>query len=111
MTHGSGVIRATDRPRLGREHPLPDIQRLVDAGNGSRSMAIWRNWLAPGDRIPAHRHTFEEVLVVTKKLVVRERVVVRKETVIDEYTLQTELRREHVSVDADDQIEVDDRRT
>jgi stress response protein YsnF len=54
---------------------------------------------------------FEEVLVVTKKLVVRERVVVRKETVIDEYTLQTELRREHVSVDADDDIEVEDRRT
>lgn len=44
---------------------------------------------------------FEEVLVVTKKLVVRERVVVRKHTVIDEHTLQTELRREHVTVDGD----------
>jgi uncharacterized protein (TIGR02271 family) len=54
---------------------------------------------------------FEEVLVVTKKLVVRERVVVRKETVVDEYTLQTELRREHVSVDADEGVELDDRRT
>ena len=47
---------------------------------------------------------FEEVLVVTKKLVVRERVIVRKETVVDEYTLQTELRREHVTVDADDGV-------
>lgn len=64
MTDGSGVIRATDRPRLRRGQPLPDIQRLVDAGNGATSMAIWRNWLVPGDRIPAHRHTFEEVLVV-----------------------------------------------
>jgi uncharacterized protein (TIGR02271 family) len=47
---------------------------------------------------------FEEVLVVTKKLVVRERVVVRKTTVVDEHTLRTELRREHVSVDADDAV-------
>lgn len=55
---------------------------------------------------------FEEVLVVTKRLVVRERVIVRKHTVVDEYKLQTELRREHVSVDADDSIDVvDDRRT
>ena len=44
---------------------------------------------------------FEEVLVVTKRLVVRERVIVRKRTVIDEYTLQTELRRERVTVEGD----------
>jgi uncharacterized protein (TIGR02271 family) len=44
---------------------------------------------------------FEEVLVVTKRLVVRERVIVRKKTVVDEYTLQTELQREHVTVDGD----------
>lgn len=44
---------------------------------------------------------FEEVLVVTKRLVVRERVIVRKRTVIDEYTLQTELQREHVTVEGD----------
>jgi uncharacterized protein (TIGR02271 family) len=50
---------------------------------------------------------FEEVLVVTKKLVVRERVIVRKHTVVDEHVLQTELRREHVTVDADDGIEID----
>ena len=42
---------------------------------------------------------FEEVLVVTKRLVVRERVIVRKRTTIDEHRLQTELRREHVSVE------------
>ena len=47
---------------------------------------------------------FEEVLVVTKKLVVRERVVVRKRTVVDEHTLQTELRREHVTVDAEGDV-------
>jgi uncharacterized protein (TIGR02271 family) len=49
---------------------------------------------------------FEEVLVVTKRLVVRERVIVRKHTVIDEYKLQTELRREHVSVDAEGDVEL-----
>jgi uncharacterized protein (TIGR02271 family) len=53
---------------------------------------------------------FEEVLVVTKKLVVRERVIVRKHTVVDEHTLQTELRREHVSVDADDSVDLTDNR-
>ena len=54
---------------------------------------------------------FEEVLVVTKRLVVRERVIVRKHTVVDEYKLQTELRREHISVDADDSIDLVDNRT
>lgn len=54
---------------------------------------------------------FEEVLVVTKRLVVRERVIVRKHTVVDEYKLQTELRREHISVDADDSIDLVDNRS
>jgi len=53
---------------------------------------------------------FEEVLVVTKRLVVRERVIVRKHTVVDEYKLQTELRREHISVDADDSVDLVDNR-
>ena len=51
---------------------------------------------------------FEEVLVVTKKLVVRERVIVRKRTVIDEHTLQTELRREHVTVETDGDVDLAD---
>ncbi len=53
---------------------------------------------------------FEEVLVVTKRLVVRERVIVRKHTVVDEHQLQTELRREHVTIDADDSVDVTDAR-
>ena len=53
---------------------------------------------------------FEEVLVVTKRLVVRERVIVRKHTVVDEHKLQTELRREHVTIDADDSVDVTDTR-
>ena len=47
---------------------------------------------------------FEEVLVVTKRLVVRERVIVRKKTVVDEYTFQTDLQREHVSVEGDIEV-------
>jgi len=53
---------------------------------------------------------FEEVLVVTKRLVVRERVIVRKTTVVDEYRLQTDLRREHVTIKTDGDIDVEDRR-
>ena len=49
---------------------------------------------------------FEEVLVVTKKLVVRERVIVRKRTVVDEHTLQTELRREHVTLDTEGDVDL-----
>lgn len=51
---------------------------------------------------------FEEVLVVTKRLVVRERMIVRKRTVVDEYKLQTELRRQNVTVDVDDSVVVQD---
>lgn len=53
---------------------------------------------------------FEEVLVVTKNLVVRERVIVREQTVVDEYVLHTALRREHVEIDVDDGVDLDDRR-
>lgn len=49
---------------------------------------------------------FEEVLVVTKRLVVRERVIVRKRTTIDEHRLQTELRREHVTAEAEGDIDL-----
>lgn len=51
---------------------------------------------------------FEEVLVVTKRLVVRERVIVRKRTVIDEHRLQTELRREHVTVETEGDVDLDE---
>ena len=54
---------------------------------------------------------FEEVLVVTKKLVVRERVIVRKHTVVDEHVIETELRREHVTVDSEGDARVEDRTT
>lgn len=48
----------------------------------------------------------EEVLVVTKEVRVRERVVVRKSTVVDEHVVRTELRREHVAVEAEGDVEV-----
>jgi uncharacterized protein (TIGR02271 family) len=45
---------------------------------------------------------FEEELVVTKRTVLRERVIIRKETVTEWETVEAELRREHVTFDADD---------
>jgi uncharacterized protein (TIGR02271 family) len=45
---------------------------------------------------------FEEELVVTKRTILRERIIVRKETVTDWETVEAELRREHISFDADD---------
>lgn len=45
---------------------------------------------------------FEEELVVTKRTVLRERIVIRKETVTEWETVEAELRRETLRVDADD---------
>jgi uncharacterized protein (TIGR02271 family) len=45
---------------------------------------------------------FEEELVVTKRTVLRERVIIRKDTVTDWETVEAELRREHIRLDADD---------
>lgn len=63
-SHPARIVRGADRDRISRVPPLPDIQHLVDASTGARSLAIWRNWLASGQRIPAHRHEMEEVLVL-----------------------------------------------
>ncbi|NPC97238.1 DUF2382 domain-containing protein [Nocardioides sp. zg-DK7169] len=52
---------------------------------------------------------FEEILEITKRRVVRERVIVRKQTVVEEETVEVELRREHVTVEADDGVEVEHR--
>jgi uncharacterized protein (TIGR02271 family) len=48
---------------------------------------------------------FEEELVVTKRLFVRERVVVRKTTTTERRRVETELRRERVEVDLDEEAE------
>lgn len=84
------VEHADDSERVPAEEG--DTGEVIELPDGSVSIPV-----------------FEEVLVVTKKLVVRERVVVRKHTTVDEHVLRTELRREHVSVETDGDVEVEER--
>ena len=51
---------------------------------------------------------FAEELVIEKRLVVRERVIVRKRTEVEHRTVEAELRRERVEVEADDGLTVHD---
>ncbi len=51
---------------------------------------------------------YEEELVVTKRTILRERVIVRKEIAGRTQRVEAELRREHVEIDADDDVEVID---
>ncbi len=44
---------------------------------------------------------FEEEITVTKRLIVRERIVIRKTHVTEEVTVEAELRRERVEIEAD----------
>ena len=52
---------------------------------------------------------FEEEVVVTKRLVLRERVIIRKRTEIEQYTVETERRRERVEIKADPNVKVEHR--
>jgi uncharacterized protein (TIGR02271 family) len=53
---------------------------------------------------------YEEELVVTKRTVLKERVLVRKRTVAERVTIEDELRRERVEVEADDGVGLVDER-
>lgn len=48
----------------------------------------------------------EEQLVVTKRTVVRERIIIRKSTVTEEERIEADLRREHLEIEADGEVEV-----
>ena len=50
----------------------------------------------------------EEQLVITKQTVVRERLLVRKRWVTEPQRVQAELRRERVTIEADEGIEVEE---
>ena len=49
---------------------------------------------------------FAEELVIEKRRVVRERVIIRKRTELEEHVVEADLRRERLSLDADDGVEV-----
>lgn len=48
----------------------------------------------------------EEQLVVTRRKVVRERIIIRKRTEVEHQRVQADLRREHVEISADDEVEL-----
>ena len=50
----------------------------------------------------------EEEIIVTKRMVVRERVIIRKRTVTEEHTIEAAVRRERISIDADEGVPLED---
>ena len=50
----------------------------------------------------------EEEIIVTKRTVVRERVIIRKRTVTEEHTVEAAVRRERISIDADEGVPLED---
>lgn len=109
--HESGRVRVRKHVET---HPVEEtVSRGVEHADTSERVPATEGDSGEVETLPDGSISipvFEEVLVVTKKLVVRERVIVRKHTVVDEHTLRTELRREHVTVEGDDGVEVEDRR-
>lgn len=51
---------------------------------------------------------YEEELVITKRTILRERVIIRKEIAARTERIEAELRREHVEIEADDEVELND---
>ena len=104
----AGAVRL--RKRVDSEHTEQEAERSVERAELERVPVEGEDsglveTLADGSvSVPV----FEEELVVTKRLVVRERVIVRKETKIESQSVGTEVRREHVEVEADPGVEVAD---
>jgi quercetin dioxygenase-like cupin family protein len=59
------LVRGQDRPHLTRPAPFAPLQTLVSRDTGASALTVLVNQLSPGQRIPAHRHDVEEVLIVT----------------------------------------------
>jgi uncharacterized protein (TIGR02271 family) len=111
QTEPYGTVRirkSVEMERVEQEVPreveeLGDIERIAPSEEDSGEIET----LADGSvSIPI----FEEELVVTKRLVVRERIVTRKETTEDIERVVADLRREHVSLEADQGLEVEEDR-
>jgi uncharacterized protein (TIGR02271 family) len=104
---GTGYARA--RKRVGTYRVREDVPREVE------DVVLERRVVAADDSgkvetlpdgsisIPV----FEEELVVEKRTVLKERVIVRKETVSRVERVETELRREHIEIEADRGVELE----
>ena len=103
-----GSVRA--RKRVESERVEEVVPRSIEYGDFERAPA------APGDSgeietLPDGSVSvpiFEEELVVTKRLVVRERAIIRKHTVTEMQTVEAELRKERLEIEADPGVEVED---
>ena len=82
------VDRQVEQASMDREAPLEgDSGEIETLEDGSISIPV-----------------FEEQLVIEKRLVVRERVIIRKHTITQQQHVQADLRREHLDVEADDEV-------
>lgn len=107
--HESGRVRV--RKSVSTYPVEHTVAREVEEVEGTERVAAGEDDSGEVETLPdgsVSIPVFEEVLVVTKRLVVKERVVVRKSTVVDEHELRTDLRREHVEVEAEGDVEVRD---
>jgi uncharacterized protein (TIGR02271 family) len=107
---GIGFLRArkqTQTVKVREDLPLDFeqlIQERVPVAEGDSGQI---ETLADGSlSIPL----YEEELVVTKRTLLRERVIIRKEIAARIERVEAELHREHVEIDADEEVEVIDER-
>jgi uncharacterized protein (TIGR02271 family) len=106
--HGVGFLRARKSTKTVkvREDQAIDVEQLVQErvpvaeGDSGQIETLPDGSLS----IPL----YEEELVVTKRTVLRERVIVRKQIATSVQRIEAQLRREHLEIDVDDDVEVID---
>ena len=106
--HEAGAVRAYKSVAhepfdelVPRDVEEADVQRLPAGENDSGEIEVLPDGAVS---IPI----LEEELVITKQTVVRERLLIRKRWVSDPQRVQAELRRERVTIEADEGIEVEE---
>jgi uncharacterized protein (TIGR02271 family) len=103
---GAGYLhirKQVERERVRQDHPR-DVEEveLRRAPVGEEDSGQVETLPDGSISIPV----FEEELVVTKRRVLRERVLVRKRTITEHQKVRAELRKERVSFEADEGIDV-----
>jgi uncharacterized protein (TIGR02271 family) len=98
------VRKRVERERVREDHPreVEEIElRRAPVSEGDSGQV---ETLPDGSiSIPV----FEEELVVTKRRVLKERVIVQKVTIEEQHSIRTELRKERVTIEADEGIKLE----
>lgn len=98
------VRKRVERERVHEDHPreVEEIElRRAPVSEGDSGQV---ETLPDGSiSIPV----FEEELVVTKRRVLKERVIVQKVTIEEQHSIRTELRKERVTIEADEGIKLE----